>query len=153
MPCSSSTAGFWRNCGRGTDRTRSSRSARALLGCGASRIPTWIKTAISPDLGDSGETADLTIYRTIQEALTMCSPRGATCVNVSIEPTELSRDGGRRPRGALVAVRDNGGGLRPDHGCLADPDAERILALGGTLTVASGDAGSPGGCVPNDAHR
>src|SRR5205807_6663857 len=29
-----------------------------------------IETAISPDLGERGETADLTIYRTIQEALT-----------------------------------------------------------------------------------
>ena len=41
-------------------------------------------------LGETGETADLTIYRTIQEALTnVFRHAGATCVNVTVEPTEL----------------------------------------------------------------
>src|SRR5712672_1485327 len=49
-----------------------------------------IETAISPSLGDNGETADLTIYRTIQEALTnVFRHAGATTVNVTVERTEL----------------------------------------------------------------
>ena len=49
-----------------------------------------IETAISPSLGDTGETADLTIYRTIQESLTnVFRHAGATCINVTVEPTEL----------------------------------------------------------------
>jgi two-component system sensor histidine kinase UhpB len=125
---------------------------------GESHPDVAIETAISPDLGDSGETADLTIYRTIQEALTnVFRHAGATCVNVSIEPTDLSAGtaGGGRG-GALVRVRDNGGGLRPDHrlGLGLTGMRERILALGGTLTVASGDAGvTVEAVVPNDAHR
>jgi two-component system sensor histidine kinase UhpB len=40
-------------------------------------------------------------------------------------------------------VRDNGSGLRPDHrlGLGLIGMRERILALGGSLTVASGDGG------------
>ena len=42
-----------------------------------------------------------------------------------------------------VTVRDNGRGMRPDHrlGLGLTGMRERILALGGTLTVASGDSG------------
>ena len=45
--------------------------------------------------------------------------------------------------GARVRVRDNGRGLRPDHrlGLGLIGMRERILALGGTLTVASSDSG------------
>ena len=68
---------------------------------------------------------------------------GATKVDVSVEPAG-------RPRGlpdsrdyALVRVRDNGRGLKADqkfgHGLTGMQ--ERILALGGTLTVASGEGG------------
>jgi two-component system sensor histidine kinase UhpB len=119
---------------------------------GESHPDVAIETAISPDLGERGETADLTIYRTIQEALTnVFRHAGATCVTVSIEPTELSTGGGRG--GALVRVRDNGGGLRPDHrlGLGLTGMRERILALGGTLTVGSGDGGvTVEAMVPND---
>ena len=55
--------------------------------------------------------------------------------------------------GALVRVRDNGGGLRPDHklGLGLTGMRERILALGGTLTVASGEGGvTVEALVPND---
>src|SRR6195256_2722296 len=76
-----------------------------------------IETAISPSLGETGETADLTIYRTVQEALTnVFRHASATCVNVTIEPAELLSGPTRAGRGgALVRVRDNGSGLRPDH--------------------------------------
>src|SRR5260370_5566308 len=101
-----------------------------------------IETVISPELGERGETADLTIYRTIQEALTnVFRHAGATSVNVTIEPAELALGIAAAGRGgALVRVRDNGSGLRSDHklglGLPCMPD--RILALRGTLTVPSG---------------
>jgi two-component system sensor histidine kinase UhpB len=103
-----------------------------------------IETTISRSLGETGETADLTIYRVVQEALTNVFRHArATAVNVSIEPAE-------RPAGikgnrdyALVRVRDNGRGLRPGEkfGFGLTGMRERILALGGTLTVASGEGG------------
>src|SRR5260221_3341616 len=114
-----------------------------------------IETLISPELGERGETADLTIYRTIQEALTnVFRHAGATSVNVSIEPTELASGmAGTSRGGALVRVRDNGSGLRSDHklGLGLTGIRERILALGGTLTVASGEGGvTVEALVPND---
>jgi two-component system sensor histidine kinase UhpB len=103
-----------------------------------------IETTISRFLGETGETADLTIYRIVQEALTnVFRHASATAVNVSIEPAE-------RPTGvqgtrdyALVRVRDNGCGLKPGEkfGFGLTGMRERILALGGTLTVASSDSG------------
>ena len=54
---------------------------------GKSHPDVVIETAISRSLCDTGETADLTIYRTIQEALTnVFRHAGATCVNVTVEP-------------------------------------------------------------------
>jgi two-component system, NarL family, sensor histidine kinase UhpB len=117
-----------------------------------------IETAISPSLGDTGETADLTIYRTIQESLTnVFRHAGATRINVSVEPTELPLGLARTGRGgALVRVRDNGTGLGPDHrlGFGLAGMRERILALGGSLTIASGDSGvTVEAVVPRDVGR
>jgi len=117
-----------------------------------------IETAISPSLGDTGETADLTIYRTIQEALTNAFRHaGATSINVSVEPAELPSELARTGRGgALVRVRDNGSGLRPDHklGFGLTGMRERILALGGSLTIASGEGGvTVEALVPRDVGR
>jgi two-component system, NarL family, sensor histidine kinase UhpB len=124
---------------------------------GESHPDVVIETAISPSLGDTGETADLTIYRTIQEALTnVFRHAGATCINVTVEPTELPSGLTRTSRGgALVRVRDNGGGLRPDHklGLGLTGMRERILALGGSLTIASGDGGvTVEAVVPRDVR-
>ena len=114
-----------------------------------------IETAISPSLGEAGETADLTIYRTIQEALTnVFRHAGATSVNVTVEPVEPP-SGLTGRGGALVRVRDNGGGLRPDHklGFGLTGMRERILALGGSLTIASGDNGvTVEAVIPMDAR-
>jgi two-component system sensor histidine kinase UhpB len=100
-----------------------------------------IETTISPALGAAGETADLTIYRIVQEALTnVFRHAGATSVDVSIEPAEALRDG----RGcARVRISDNGRGMEPGHrlGFGLIGMRERILALGGTLDVASGEGG------------
>jgi two-component system sensor histidine kinase UhpB len=124
---------------------------------GESHPGVVIETAISQSLGETGETADLTIYRTIQEALTnVFRHASATCVNVTIEPAELLSGPTRAGRGgALVRVRDNGSGLRPDHrlGLGLTGMRERILALGGTLTVASGNDGvTVEAVVPKDAR-
>ena len=124
---------------------------------GESHPDVVIETAISQSLGETGETADLTIYRTIQEALTnVFRHASATCVNVTVEPTELLSELTRASRGgALVRVRDNGGGLRPDHklGLGLTGMRERILALGGSLTIASGDSGvTVEAVVPRDVR-
>jgi two-component system sensor histidine kinase UhpB len=112
---------------------------------GESHPGVVIETAISPSLGKTGETADLTIYRTVQEALTnVFRHAGATSVNVTIEAVEQLSGMERGSREwALVRVRDNGSGLSPDHrlGLGLTGMRERILALGGTLTVASSDGG------------
>lgn len=104
-----------------------------------------IKTAISQSLGETGESADLTIYRTVQEALTnVFRHAGATTVDVTIRPAEPPADLVRSSQGcALVQVHDNGGGLKPDHklGLGLTGMRERIVALGGTLTVASNESG------------
>ncbi len=115
-----------------------------------------IETKISPALGETGETADLTIYRMVQEALTnVFRHAGATLVNVTIEPGEQPAG----PRGnrscARVRVSDNGHGLKPDHklGLGLTGMRERILALGGTLTIASGEAGvTVEALIPTAAH-
>jgi two-component system, NarL family, sensor histidine kinase UhpB len=124
---------------------------------GESHPDVVIETAISQSLGDTGETADLTIYRTIQEALTnVFRHASATCVNVTVEPIEPPSRPTRAGRGgALVRIRDNGSGLRPDHklGLGLTGMRERILALGGSLTIASGDNGvTVEAVVPRDAH-
>ena len=122
---------------------------------GESHPDVAIETDISQSLGDTGETADLTIYRTIQEALTnVFRHAGATCVNVTVEPIELP-SGLTGRGGALVRVRDNGGGLRPDHklGLGLTGMRERILALGGSLTIVSGDSGvTVEAVIPRDAR-
>lgn len=104
-----------------------------------------IKTSISRSLGETGETADLTIYRTVQEALTnVFRHAGATSINVTVKAAEAPSGPKRGNCGcALVQVHDNGSGLRPDHklGLGLTGMRERIVALGGTLTVASSDAG------------
>jgi two-component system sensor histidine kinase UhpB len=124
---------------------------------GESHPDVVIETAISPSLGETGETADLTIYRTIQEALTnVFRHAGATRVDVTVERTELpSRLANAGRAGALVRVRDNGSGLRPDHrlGLGLTGMRERILALGGSLTIASGERGvMVEAVVPGDVH-
>jgi two-component system sensor histidine kinase UhpB len=103
-----------------------------------------IETTISQSLGETGETADLTIYRVVQEALTnVFRHAGATEINVSIAPAKLPA-GSQDVNGyALVRVCDNGRGFRPDHksGLGLSGMRERLLALGGTLSVASGEGG------------
>jgi two-component system sensor histidine kinase UhpB len=124
---------------------------------GESHPDVAIETTISPALGATGETADLTIYRVIQEALTNVFRHArATAVKVSVEPAGQPAGIHADRDFARVRVRDNGGGMRPDHklGFGLTGMRERILALGGTLTIAS----DPGGVtvealVPSGSPR
>jgi len=116
-----------------------------------------IETTISRSLGETGETADLTIYRVVQEALTnVFRHAGATIVDVTVEPAGQPKgsQGGRDC--ALVRVRDNGRGLKPGHrlGLGLIGMRERILALGGSLTVASpGEGGvTVEALIPKGSH-
>src|ERR1700709_2839182 len=104
-----------------------------------------IETAISESLGEPGETAELTIYRIIQEALTnVFRHADATRIDVTIGPADLPSATTRgRLWSVLVRVRDNGSGLLRDHklGHGLVGMRERVLALGGTVTVTSADSG------------
>ena len=100
-----------------------------------------IETTISRSLGQTGETTELTIYRVVQEALTNVFRHArASSVNVVIDAAE---EEGTHGGCARVRVKDNGRGLEPDHklGLGLTGMRERILALGGTLSVASSDSG------------
>jgi two-component system, NarL family, sensor histidine kinase UhpB len=104
-----------------------------------------VEATISPSLGETGETADLTIYRIVQESLTnVFRHAGATRVDVTIEPAPPSFGGEPGRHGAaVVRVQDNGGGLPSDHklGLGLIGMRERVMALGGAVTVASSDRG------------
>ena len=110
---------------------------------GESHPGVIVEAAISPDLNETGETVDLTIYRVIQEALTnVFRHANATHVNVSVEPAEPGPARGMIGC-ARVRVSDDGCGLKADHklGLGLTGMRERILALGGSLDVVSGGSG------------
>jgi two-component system, NarL family, sensor histidine kinase UhpB len=104
-----------------------------------------IETTISPSLGALGETAELTIYRVVQEALTnVFRHSGATSVSVLIEAAnEASRSPSDGSNAIRVRIQDSGDGLpdslKPGYGMIGM--RERVLALGGTLNVISTGTG------------
>ena len=104
-----------------------------------------IETAISRSLGETGETAELTIYRIIQEALTNVFRHArATHVEITVEPASSHvATAPVEPGAIMVSVRDNGAGLPADHkqGYGIIGMRERVLALGGSMTVASTNRG------------
>jgi two-component system sensor histidine kinase UhpB len=110
-----------------------------------------ISTAISSALAPAGETAELTIYRIVQESLTNVFRHAqASVVDVTIAPAG-QRDGRSY---TMVRVRDDGRGLGDDHkrGFGLVGMRERLLALGGTLSVASLSGGvTVEAMVPADA--
>jgi two-component system sensor histidine kinase UhpB len=99
-----------------------------------------IKTTISESLGETGETAQLTIYRIIQEALTnVFRHAGATHVEIIVTLARQAGSSAVDTNAIAVSVRDNGAGLPIDHkqGLGMIGMRERVLALGGTMTIAS----------------
>jgi two-component system sensor histidine kinase UhpB len=101
-----------------------------------------IETTISQSLGEASETAQLTIYRIIQEALTNVFRHAcATHVEITVTPAPSRRVGSapKDTNAVAISVRDNGAGLPVDHkqGFGMIGMRERVLALGGTMTVAS----------------
>ncbi|MGJ4930122.1 ATP-binding protein [Bradyrhizobium sp. HKCCYLS2038] len=108
-----------------------------------SRPEIAIETTFPDTVVCSNETAELTIYRVVQEALTNVFRHAeATSVDVTIEPLQQSTAGHRRSY-TRVRVRDDGRGLAPEHklGFGLTGMRERLLALGGTLTVDSSGTG------------
>ena len=116
-----------------------------------------IETSISPKLGRPGDTAELTLYRIVQEALTnVFRHSGATHVDIAIEPAAPPKGVPASGAATLLRVRDNGAGLPADHrsGFGLMGMRERVLALGGTLTVASSEQGVlVEALVPNGSPR
>jgi two-component system sensor histidine kinase UhpB len=111
-----------------------------------------VETEISQSLGPVGETAELTIYRVVQEALTNAFRHsGATQVSVTIEPVAGA---GRVGRAARVRVSDNGEGLPSEHklGLGMIGMRERVMALGGTMTVVSSGGVTVEAVVPNSVN-
>jgi two-component system sensor histidine kinase UhpB len=104
-----------------------------------------IETLISPSLGEISETSDLTIYRVVQEALTNAFRHAsATRIIVTIEPMQQASTLKRGAAGsALVRVQDNGNGFPSDSGLGFGLIGmrERVMALGGSVNVASSEAG------------
>jgi two-component system sensor histidine kinase UhpB len=109
------------------------------------RLDVTIEMTISPALRKIGDTAELTIYRVVQEALTnVFRHSGATCVSVEIEPADSVAKAGSGDQNAVrVRVQDDGEGLPASHklGYGMIGMRERVLALGGTLTVVSINSG------------
>ncbi|MBN9043952.1 MAG: histidine kinase [Rhizobiales bacterium 62-47] len=100
-----------------------------------------VEMQVSDALGAIGETAELTIYRVVQEALTNAFRHsGATQVAIAIEAIPGST---RLAPAARVSVSDNGDGLPSEHklGLGMIGMRERVMALGGTMHVASTSAG------------
>ena len=109
-----------------------------------------IETVISPSLGEPGETADLTIYRIIQEALTNVF-RHADAPRIVLQALGVNKFPGQaaaaRTEELYAQYRRLVSGLcsgllrnhRLGHGLFGM--RERVLALGGTVTVTSADGG------------
>jgi len=119
-----------------------------------SRPEVAIETSFTDTVVRSNETAELTIYRVVQEALTNVFRHAeASAVDVTIEPLQQTTAG--HPRSyTRVRVHDDGRGLSPEHklGRGLVGMRERLLALGGTLTVASTGTGvTIEAMVPADA--
>jgi two-component system sensor histidine kinase UhpB len=118
-----------------------------------------IETAISPSLGQAGESAELTIYRIIQEALTNVFRHArATEVAITVEPVSWRQSAteSRASAATRVSVRDNGAGLSIDHkqGLGMIGMRERVLALGGSMTVVStGQGVTVEALVPNRSQQ
>jgi two-component system sensor histidine kinase UhpB len=115
-----------------------------------------IRTSIAPALG-AGEAAELTIYRIIQEALTnVFRHASATSVDVVVEAAEHRRTGSGKTEAIKVRVHDNGAGLPAGHkqGFGLIGMRERVLALGGTMNVAStGQGVSVEAVVPSGTEQ
>jgi two-component system sensor histidine kinase UhpB len=94
-----------------------------------------IETSIAPAPAPRGETAELTIYRVVQEALTNVFRHArATRVAITVAPAaEATR----------VCICDDGEGLAADHrqGFGMIGMRERVLALGGSMSVSSTNPG------------
>lgn len=98
-----------------------------------------VDVSLAPSLPAVDETAELTIYRVVQEALTNAFRHAkATRVDVTIEPVAPTSSARSADRAVRVEVRDNGAGLsQHKQGFGLVGMQERLMALGGSVSVAS----------------
>ncbi|MCB1441859.1 MAG: HAMP domain-containing protein [Methyloceanibacter sp.] len=103
----------------------------------SSHPDTQIHIDVGPLAKSYGETADLTIYRCIQEAITNAIRHGEA-KNVSVKLAELSRTNGGSDSGEVrLTVSDDGKGMAPatPKGFGLTTMTERVRSLGGVCTV------------------
>jgi signal transduction histidine kinase len=97
---------------------------------------------LEADLTELGETLDITVYRTVQEALTNVA-RHAEASRVEIR---IRRE--QAPDSLLLSIKDNGKGKEaslPTTGMGLPGMRERVLAIGGEFTAQNGVDG--GFCI------
>lgn len=102
-----------------------------------------VDVSLAPSLPPVDETAELTIYRVVQEGLTNAFRHAkATKVDITIEPVARTSAARSSEYAVRVGVRDNGAGLR-DHkqGFGLVGMQERLMALGGSVSVVSTERG------------
>jgi two-component system, NarL family, sensor histidine kinase UhpB len=101
-----------------------------------------ITLAIDVELLDIDETAQLTVYRVVQEGLTNAL-RHAQATRIDIAVDQVTA-GGPRDSGRLrISLQDNGGGLPGDTkpGFGLSGMSERVWALGGTMSMSNSPSG------------
>jgi two-component system sensor histidine kinase UhpB len=99
-----------------------------------------VEVSVAPSLPAISETAELTIYRVVQEGLTNAFRHAqATHVDVTVEPVDRSAAAGPTSERAIrVRIRDDGAGLRDQkQGFGLVGMQERVMALGGSVSVIS----------------
>jgi len=102
----------------------------------SSHPDTQIHTEVGPLAKSYGETADLTIYRCIQEAITNAIRHGEA-KNVSVNLEEWSPAGGGDGGEVRLVVSDDGKGMAPatSKGFGLTTMTERVRSVGGVCTV------------------
>ncbi|MCJ2034415.1 ATP-binding protein [Methylobacterium sp. J-068] len=92
-----------------------------------------------------GDVTDLTVFRCIQESMTNAVRHGRAS-NVTVRAQEESDPVSPSGRALRITIRDDGGGVAPDHGLGLGLSGmrERVEALGGSFGL---DNGQPGAVV------
>ncbi|UTD28113.1 histidine kinase [Bradyrhizobium sp. WD16] len=98
-----------------------------------------VETSVASSLPALSETAELTIYRVVQEGLTNAFRHAqASHVEVMVELDGPSGAGRTAAQAIRVRIRDNGAGLRDQkQGFGLVGMHERLMALGGSVSVTS----------------
>lgn len=92
-----------------------------------------------------GDVTDLTVFRCIQESMTNAVRHGRAS-NVTVRAEDEADPAALGGRSLRITIRDDGGGVAPDHGLGLGLSGmrERVEALGGSFGL---DNGQPGAVV------